>query len=224
MPPPSTTANVFRPYPDALLILDSRYETVARDCNKVCASDVHRYAGGGRRFAQDRTTHFRNLTTRGYASLSMIVTNTRIPDRKENSMADRFEQLKTKYQSVLNFIQSQGVRLQNLNMEGDKLLIRASAPSLDLKNRVWDQIKLVDPSYSDLIADIQAPAAAAAAAGGASSTAAPRTYTVQPGDNLSKISKHFYGDANKYMKIFEANRDKLSDPDAIKPGTDLLIP
>src|SRR5258706_8276302 len=93
-------------------------------------------------------------------------------------MADRLEQLKMKYQSVLNFIQSQGVQLQNVNMEGDKLLIRASAPSADLKNRVWDQIKLVDPSASDLIADIQAPpaaAAAAASAGGASSAPA-RTY------------------------------------------------
>lgn len=139
-------------------------------------------------------------------------------------MADRFEQLKTKYQSVLNFIQSQGVRLENLNMQGDKLFIRAFAPSADLKNRVWDQIKLVDPSYSDLIADIEAPAAAAAAAAGASSTPAQRTYTVQPGDSLSKISKQFYGDANKYMKIFEANKDKLSDPDKIKAGMDLLIP
>jgi nucleoid-associated protein YgaU len=143
--------------------------------------------------------------------------------KKETPMADRFEQLKTKYQSVLNFIQSQGVQLQNLNMEGDKLLIRASAPSADSKNRVWDQIKLVDPNYSDLIVDIQAPAAAAAAAGGPSSTAA-RTYTVQPGDSLSKISKHFYGDANMYMKIFDANKDKLSDPDKVKVGTALLIP
>ena len=108
-------------------------------------------------------------------------------------------------------------------MEGDKLLIRASAPSADSKNRVWDQIKLVDPNYSDLIVDIQAPAAAAAAAGGPSSTAA-RTYTVQPGDSLSKISKHFYGDANMYMKIFDANKDKLSDPDKVKVGTELLIP
>jgi nucleoid-associated protein YgaU len=140
-------------------------------------------------------------------------------------MADRFEQLKVKYQSVLNFIQSQGVQLQNLNMEGDKLLIRASAPSADLKNRVWDQIKLVDPSFSDLIADIQAPAvAAAAAAAGAPSTPAARTYTVQSGDSLSKISKQFYGDASKYMKIFEANKDKLSDPDEIKAGMDLQIP
>jgi nucleoid-associated protein YgaU len=139
-------------------------------------------------------------------------------------MADRFEQLKVKYQSVVNFIQSNGVQLQNINMEGDKLFIRATAPSTDLKNRVWDQIKLVDPNFSDLIADIQAPAAAAAAAGGAPSTPAGRTYTVQPGDSLSKISKQFYGDANKYMKIFEANKDKLSDPDKVRVGQELVIP
>lgn len=138
-------------------------------------------------------------------------------------MADRFEQLKLKYQSVLNFIQTQGVQLQNVNMEGEKLLIRASAPSADLKNRVWDQIKLVDPTYADLIADIQAPAAAAAAVGGPSTPAA-RSYTVQPGDTLSKISKQFYGDSNMYMKIFDANKDKLSDPDKIRAGMDLLIP
>jgi nucleoid-associated protein YgaU len=139
-------------------------------------------------------------------------------------MADRLEQLKAKYQSVLNFIQSQGVQLQNVNMEGDKLLIRATAPSGDLKNKVWDQIKLVDPNYSDLIADIQAPAAAAAAAAGGAPTPAARTYTVQPGDSLSKISKEFYGDANKYMKIFDANKDKLTDPDKVKVGTNLIIP
>src|SRR5208282_904826 len=136
-------------------------------------------------------------------------------------MADRFEQLKAKYQSVLNFIQSQAVQLQNLNMEGDKLFIRASAPSADVKNRVWDQIKLVDPAFADLTADIQAPAATAAAAAAAGGSSAVRTYTVQPGDSLSKISKQFYGDANKYMSIFEANKDKMSDPDKVKVGTEL---
>ena len=141
-------------------------------------------------------------------------------------MADRFEQLKAKYQSVLNFIQAQNVQLQNLNLQDNKLFIRASAPSQDLKNRVWDQIKLVDPSFSDLIAEINAPAAAAAAAAASASgpSVTARTYTVQPGDNLSKISKQFYGDANKYMKIFEANKDKLSDPDKIRAGIDLVIP
>ncbi len=139
-------------------------------------------------------------------------------------MADqRFEQLKMKYQSVINFIQAQNANLQNVNMEGDKLLIRASAPSQDVKNRIWDQIKLVDPSYADLTADIQAPAAAAAAAG-AAPVAGQRTYTVQAGDSLSKISQHFYGNANQYMKIFEANKDKLADPDKVRAGMELNIP
>lgn len=135
-----------------------------------------------------------------------------------------FEQLKLKYQSVLNLMNSRNVQLQNLNLQDNKLLIRATAPSQDVKNKVWDQIKLVDPNYSDLIVDIQAPAAAAAAAaaGGPSRTA--RIYTVQAGDSLSKISKDFYGNANQYMKIFEANKDKLSDPDKIRAGIELVIP
>jgi LysM repeat protein len=142
-------------------------------------------------------------------------------------MADKLETLKAKYQSVLNFIeQQQNTQLQNVNLEGDKLFIRAAAPSPDVKNKIWDQIKLVDPNYSDLTADISAPEAAAAAAAGGSDTtvAAARTYTVQAGDNLSKISKHFYGDPNQYMKIVNANKETLPDPDKIKPGMELNIP
>jgi nucleoid-associated protein YgaU len=139
-------------------------------------------------------------------------------------MADKFEQLKSKYQSVLNYIKEQNAQLQNVNMQGEKLYIRASAPSPDVKNKIWDQIKLVDASYSDLIADIEAPQTAAAAVGGSTAGSSGRSYTVQPGDNLSKISKHFYGDANAYMKIVQANSDQISDPDKIKPGMKLNIP
>jgi len=49
-------------------------------------------------------------------------------------------------------------------------------------------------------------------------------YTVVSGDTLSKISKQFYGDANKYMKVFEANKPMLSDPNKIYPGQNLRIP
>ncbi|MES2538087.1 MAG: peptidoglycan-binding protein LysM [Pseudomonadota bacterium] len=49
-------------------------------------------------------------------------------------------------------------------------------------------------------------------------------YTVKSGDNLSKISKQFYGDANQYNKIFEANKPMLTDPDKIYPGQTLRIP
>lgn len=141
----------------------------------------------------------------------------------------KFEQLKQKYQSVVNAMQQHQVRLENLNMQGDKLFMRAEAPSQEAKNRVWDQIKLVDGSYSDLIADItvnetaQAPRVQTAGAGigGGQSM---RTYTVQAGDTLSKISKQFYGNTNEYMKIFEANRDKLQNPDRIQVGQELKIP
>jgi nucleoid-associated protein YgaU len=140
-------------------------------------------------------------------------------------MADdqRLNELKQKYASVLNSIQQKGVRLSNVHVENNKLLIRGQAPSDAVKNQIWDQIKLVDPSYGDLVADISvdpnaAPAAAAAGSGGG------QTYTVKAGDSLSKIAQKFYGDASAYTKIFNANRDKLSDPDKIFPGQDLVIP
>ncbi len=49
-------------------------------------------------------------------------------------------------------------------------------------------------------------------------------YTVASGDTLSKISKQYYGDANKYMTIFEANKPMLTSPDRIYPGQKLRIP
>jgi nucleoid-associated protein YgaU len=49
-------------------------------------------------------------------------------------------------------------------------------------------------------------------------------HTVVAGDNLSKIAKKFYGDANKYPLIFEANKPMLTHPDKIYPGQMLRIP
>ena len=137
----------------------------------------------------------------------------------------RFTELKMKYQSVLNAIEQQQVQLQNLHVQDNKLFIKGTAPSVEAKNKVWDQIKLVDSSYDkDLTADISfdAARAAAAAAGGGQSTG--QTYEVRSGDNLSKISKQFYGDPNEYMRIYYANRDKLRDPDMIQVGQKLTIP
>ncbi len=143
-------------------------------------------------------------------------------------MADRLEQMKQKYQSVLNFIHQSGVQLQNLNMQGDKLFLRGVAPSQEVKNRLWDQIKLMDPQYSDLIADIsvseQRPQWTQTAGAGIGGGQNMRHYTVQSGDTLSKIARQFYGNANQYMRIFEANRDQLHDPNQIQPGQDLVIP
>jgi nucleoid-associated protein YgaU len=136
----------------------------------------------------------------------------------------RFEELKQKYASALRVVEQTGVRLRNLHVENNKLFLKGEAPSEQAKNQVWDQIKLVDPSFSDLMADItvdpNAPkpqAAQGPASGG-------QTYTVQAGDTLSKIAKNFYGDANAYMNIFNANKNILSDPNKISPGQQLVIP
>jgi len=142
----------------------------------------------------------------------------------------QFEQLKNKYQSVLNFISQQPVQLQNLNVQDDKLLIRAVAPSEEVKNRIWDQIKLVDPTYGDLLADIRVDGTLVPHTGQSQVQTSQdfsktgHTYTVKPGDSLSKIAREVYGNANDYMRIFEANKDNLSDPDKLQPGEVLNIP
>src|SRR5262245_55957691 len=61
---------------------------------------------------------------------------------------------------------------------------------------------------------------------GSSTTAAPaeQTYTVVAGDTLSKIAKKFYGNANSWNKIFQANKDQIRNPDLIRPGQVLRIP
>lgn len=51
-----------------------------------------------------------------------------------------------------------------------------------------------------------------------------KIHVVQSGETLSKIAQDYYGDANEYMVIFEANKDKLSDPDKIQVGQELIIP
>ncbi len=136
---------------------------------------------------------------------------------------DRFEELKTKYQTALKAIQDQGVRLANLHVQDNKLFVKGAAPSQAVKNHIWDLIKIINPKYDDIAADITVDESLAPKAA-PPPPAAPKTYTVQPGDTLSKISRNFYGEAGKYMKIFEANRDKLSNPDLIKVGQVLTIP
>jgi nucleoid-associated protein YgaU len=135
---------------------------------------------------------------------------------------DQLAVLRHKYDPVVRLMHARGVAIRTIEMQGAKLLLRAEAPSADVKNAVWDEIKKVDPTYADLSADISVGAGQGGPAGGVSAPAG--SYTVKKGDTLSKISKQFYGDANAYKKIFDANRDQLKDPDKIQPGQVLRIP
>jgi nucleoid-associated protein YgaU len=51
-----------------------------------------------------------------------------------------------------------------------------------------------------------------------------RSYVVQSGDTLSKIAQELLGDADRWREIFEANEDKIDDPNQIRPGQELDIP
>jgi nucleoid-associated protein YgaU len=152
---------------------------------------------------------------------------------------DLFQKLKEKYVAALSALNHEKIHVENLHVENNKLVIRGMAPSADAKNKFWDAVKKVDPNFSkDLTADISVQAATAAqpqqqkpvppgvmpASGTASSAPQEQTYTVVKGDTLSKIAKHFYGNGNEYMRIFEANRDQLKDPDKIQIGQKLRIP
>jgi nucleoid-associated protein YgaU len=145
--------------------------------------------------------------------------------QQQPNTEQRFNTLKQKYQSVLNAADQEQLQFQNLHVQDDKLYIRATAPSEEAKNKIWDQIKLANPNMDDITADIAVDAKAmGAVAGGGLVSGGGSSYTVKSGDTLSKISKEFYGDSNEYMRIFYANRDKLREPDKIQIGQQLTIP
>ena len=141
---------------------------------------------------------------------------------------DSLAGLRHKYDPVIRLMHDRGAAVRTVEMQGSKLLLRAEAPSQEVKNAIWTEIKRVDAAYADLAADITVGAGGGTAAGQggpAGGAAAPaQSYTVKKGDTLSKISKQFYGEANDYKRIFDANRDQLSDADKIQPGQVLRIP
>ena len=110
---------------------------------------------------------------------------------------------------------------KDLRMQGSaeeregKLYFKGTTQTQDEANKIWDAIKTIPDWRNEVVADIKATG------GGAS---ASETYTVKPGDTLSKIAREHLGNANAYMQIFEANKDQLKDPDKIQPGQVLRIP
>jgi nucleoid-associated protein YgaU len=128
--------------------------------------------------------------------------------------------LRAKYDSAIQTAKRLGFQ-GAATQEGDKLHFKGTVHSEDEKNQIWNALKTVPDWQKDINADIQvAPQPQAVGTSGA----AARTYTVKAGDTLSKIAKEHLGDANAYMKIFNANKDQLSDPDKIKPGQVLKLP
>jgi type II secretory pathway pseudopilin PulG len=136
--------------------------------------------------------------------------------QQQANAQQQFDQLKMKYQSVLNEVERQQVQLHNLHVQDNKLFIKGTAPSEDAKNKLWEQIKLVDQNWqNDLTADFsvdQSRAMGAAAGGGQGQNA--QTYTVKSGDNLSKIrrSERVHADLLRESRQAERSGQDPSGP------------
>ena len=132
---------------------------------------------------------------------------------------ERLDELKMKYQAVLNLIPARGVVLSHLHVQDDKLYLQGAAPSQDIKNEIWNQIKAVDSSYSDLTCDLSVDSSLPQPAPEA------KKYTVKAGDSLWKIAQESLGNGSLFPKIIEANPGRLKDANSvIHPGDVLLIP
>src|SRR3954467_8838555 len=124
-------------------------------------------------------------------------------------------QEKQKEAALANLVTQMGFKVQDLfiDVEGDKVLVKGKVDSQEEKEKI---VLLLGNSEGIGSVDDQLQVA--------NPEPAAQYYDVKPGDNLSKIAKQVYGDANKYHQIFEANRPMLKNPDAIFPGQKLRIP
>ena len=123
------------------------------------------------------------------------------------------EALKQKYAPVIQSLHRfapYGATLEAVDLAGEQLHIRGTVPSKVVLERVWDNIKKVDPTYSDLKHEI----------GNVGGDTQP--VTIKSGDTLSAISLLFYGNANKYPQIAKANN--IADPNNVPIGTTLQLP
>ena len=121
--------------------------------------------------------------------------------------------LRDKYNTAIQT--AKGFHMEGSADERDgKLHFHGTVATQEEANKIWDAIKTVPDWRNDIVGEVTID------------PNAPKVtnYTVKSGDTLSKIAKEHLGDANAYMKIFDANKDQLTDPDKIKPGQVLKIP
>lgn len=122
--------------------------------------------------------------------------------------------VKAKYQPVLNLGEQLGIKDGKVTEENGVLKIKGVANTQYEKDLLWDKIKeLGGQSPSDLKANITV-----------ADESVYHRHVVKSGESLSKIAKHYYGDAMKYKQIFEANTNVLKNPDLIHPDQVLVIP
>ena len=118
-----------------------------------------------------------------------------------------------KYNDVSSLAGQLGVRDFSIKEAGGKVQISGKTTYALERDLLWDAIKKHPGWESEIAADVKADR-----------SDIHGIHTVKPGESLSKIAKIHLDDANRYMDIFNANKDKLKDPNMIQPGQELVIP
>ncbi|MDI1242237.1 MAG: LysM peptidoglycan-binding domain-containing protein [bacterium] len=120
-----------------------------------------------------------------------------------------------KYQSLLELANANGTTYELTEGADGTLIVTGMAPSAEAKEALWNEYERLDPEFrtGDLILNIST--------GGDAAGGGMHTYTVESGDNLTKIGKKY---GIQWKAIWDHNRDILNDPDKIYPGQELKIP
>jgi nucleoid-associated protein YgaU len=121
--------------------------------------------------------------------------------------------LMEKYGEALKLAAQLKLKNAGSKEEGGKLKIWGTAEYAIDKDHIWDKIKKSPGWENEIAADIKVE-----------KSDVYGYWDVKPGESLSKIAKDVYDNAGKYMKIFEANKDLLKDPNVIHPGQRLKLP
>ncbi|WP_460218737.1 LysM peptidoglycan-binding domain-containing protein [Psychroserpens sp. MEBiC05023] len=122
--------------------------------------------------------------------------------------------VRAKYQSVLDLGEKLSIENGDVSEDNGVLKVKGTAKTQYEKNLLWDAIKAAGgENPADIVADIEV-----------ADTSVYARHTVQSGETLGKIAKHYFGDAMKYKEIFAANSDILKNPDLIYPDQELIIP
>lgn len=126
--------------------------------------------------------------------------------------------LTDKYQSLLDIANQSGVGNLQASEENGVLRVSGTAPSEEVKQRLWDEYGRLDPDMrsGDLVLNLEVGGGGNGAGGGGA-----ETYTVRSGDTLSAIGKRY---GVPWREIFEANKGTIDNPDRIFPGQELRIP
>jgi nucleoid-associated protein YgaU len=123
--------------------------------------------------------------------------------------------LQEKYSELIRTANSQGATNLQVREQGNVLYIDGNVSTIEAKNAIWAAYEKIDPEFrsADVVMEIKVPDGV--------EPIGLEVYTVVAGDSLSKIAAHY---GTTWQKIYDINKDVISNPDLIKVGWKLKIP